>query len=179
MRIAQSYIIGGTAREAEDVIRQVGPQGLAPIKEAILTHLKSKAVNGASDETAKFSQSAFNKALNDIGERKLALLFTPEEVAALRNNARVSALMQSQPVGSAVNNSNSGALLLGRGLDFLNNIPIIGPNVGPALKNIQVTYGNSQAQKIAPGLLAEQAVTPAWQKLLAPGAAVGGLLSAP
>lgn len=178
-RIAQRFVIGGTAQEAEDLVRQVGPQGLPAIKDAILANLKSKAVSGASDETAKFSQSAFNKALNDIGERKLSILFAPEELRALRNNARVAALMQSQPAGSAVNNSNSGALLLGRGLDFLNQVPVVGPMVGPALKNIQISYGNSQAQRVLPGLLADQEKTPAWQKLMAPGAAIGGLLSAP
>lgn len=178
-RIAQRFVIGGTAQEAEDLVRQVGPQGLPAIKDAILANLKSKAVSGASDETAKFSQSAFNKALNDIGERKLSILFAPEELRALRNNARVAALMQSQPTGSAVNNSNSGALLLGRGLDFLNQVPVVGPMVGPALKNIQISYGNSQAQKVLPGLLADQEKLPAWQKLMAPGAAIGGLLSAP
>ena len=103
----------------------------------------------------------------------------PEEVRALRNNGRVAALMQSQPVGSAVNNSNSGALLLGKGLDFLDKMPIVGPMVTPALKNIQISYGNSQAQKVLPGLLADQNNQPAWQKMLAPSAAIGGLLAAP
>lgn len=178
-RIARRFVIGGTANEAQDMVQQVGPQGLPAVKDALLNHLKSKAVNGASDETAKFSQSAFNKALNDIGERKLELLFTPEEVRALRNNGRVAALMQSQPVGSAVNNSNSGALLLGKGLDFLDKMPVLGPMVTPALKNIEISYGNRQAQKILPGLLADKDKLPAWQKMIGPGAAIGGLLAAP
>lgn len=178
-RIAQRFIIGGTANEAEDLVRQLGPNRLGPIKDAILAHLKSKAVSGAADETAKFSQSAFNKALRDIGERKLSILFTPEEIHALQTNGRVAALAQSQPVGSAVNNSNSGALLLGRGLDFLNQVPVVGPMVGPALKNIQISYGNSQGRNIAPGLLADQQKRPIGGNLLAPGAAIGGLLAAP
>jgi len=178
-RIAQRYIVGGTANEAADMAQQVGPRGLAPIKDAILAHLKSKALNGAADEVGKFSQSAFNKAMSAIGDRKLSILFTPEEIAALQNNGRVAALMQSQPVGSAVNNSNSGAMLLGRGLDFLNHVPVVGPMVGPALKNIQVTYGNSQAQRVAPGLLADMPKRPMGANLLAPGVAIGGLLAAP
>jgi len=178
-RIAQRFIVGGTANDAADLVGQLGPNGTGPVKDAILAHLKSKAVNGATDETAKFSQSAFNKALRDIGERKLSILFTPEEIRALQTNGRVAALMQSQPVGSAVNNSNSGALLLGRGLDFLNQVPVVGPMVGPALKNIQITYGNSQAQNISHGLLADQVKRPMGGNLLAPGVAIGGLLAAP
>lgn len=178
-RIAQSYIIGGTANEAADIIQQVGPQNIGVIKDAVVNHLKDKALNGASDEVGKFSQSAFNKALNAIGERKLALLFTPEELTALRANARVASLMQVQPIGSAVNNSNSGALLLGRGMDILNKLPIAGPMVGPALKNIQISYGNRQAQQVLPGLLAMQEKAPMGQALMLPGFAVGGLLAAP
>ena len=178
-RIAQRFVLGGTANEAADLVRQVGPQGLAPIKEAILADLKGKALNGAADEVGKFSQSAFNKALNALGERKLALLFTPEELQALRANARAASYMQFQPAGSAVNNSNSGALLLDRGLDFLDKVPFVGPMAGPALKNIQISIGNRQAQNIAPGLLAEQAKKPFMGGLVAPAAAMGGLLAAP
>lgn len=178
-RIAQRFVIGGTANEAADLVQQLGPNGIAPIKDAILTHLKSKALSGAADETGKFSQSAFNRALQSIGDRKLSMLFTPEELTALRTNARVASLMQSQPVGSAVNNSNSGALLLGRGLDFMRNIPIVGPNVAPALDNIRITLGTKAAKNVLPGLLAQQEKQPIGQSLLLPGAAFGGLLAAP
>jgi hypothetical protein len=178
MRIAQSYIIGGTAKEAADVIQQVGPQGMAPIKEAILGHLKAKALSGASDETGKFSQSAFNNALNAMGKQKLALIFSPEELHALNTNARVASLMMSQPVGSAVNNSNSGALLLGRGMDLLNKIPVVGPLAGPSLQNIGVSMRQRQAANYMPGLLAMEPKTPLINSLMLPGmAAGGGLLS--
>jgi hypothetical protein len=181
-RIAQSYIIGGTAREAADVLQQVGPQGAGEIKNAVLSHLKDKAVNGAADETAKFSQSAFNKALRDVGERKLALLFSPEELRALQTNGRVAALMQSQPVGSAVNNSNSGALLLGRGGDMLAGLARNLPGgraflVDPA-QNIALSIRQRQAQNIMPGLLAAQPESQLGQSMLLPALAFsGGLLS--
>jgi hypothetical protein len=178
VRIAQSYIIGGTAKEAKDVMQQVGPQGVAPIKEAILGHLKDKALSGASDETGKFSQAAFNRALNAIGKDKLALIFSPEELHALNTNARVASLMMSQPVGSAVNNSNSGALLLGRGMDLLNKIPVVGPLAGPSLKNIEVSLRQRQAANYQPGLLKIEPRPPLLNGLLLPGmVASGGLLS--
>lgn len=178
-RIAQRFIVGGTAREAADLVRQVGPEGLPVIKNAVLSHLKDKAVNGAADETAKFSQSAFNKALRDVGERKLALLFTPEELRALQNNGRVAALIQSQPAGSAVNNSNSGALLIGKGMDFLKQVPFAGPMISPSLGNMAINFRQRQAQNILPGLLANQPKQPFANSFIAPGVAIGGLLSAP
>lgn len=87
--------------------------------------------------------------------------------------------MQSQPVGSAVNNSNSGALLLGRGLDALNKMPVLGPMFGPALKNIDAAVQTRRAQNVLPGLLAEQARPPWLSGVVGPGVAMGGLLAAP
>lgn len=174
-RIAKRFILGGTANEAADLVNEIGPRGLAVVKDAVVADLKSKALSGAADEVGKFSQSAFNKALNSLGERKLSILFTPEELQALRTNARVASLMQAQPVGSAVNNSNSGALLLGRGLDALNKLPIIGPNVVPALKNIEISMGNRQAQNLTPALIAEQQRRQIGGGLLGPAAALGGV----
>lgn len=178
-RIAQRFVIGGTANEAQQLVNQLGRDGLAPVKDAVIAHLKSKAINGASDEVGKFSQSAFNKAINDIGERKMALLFSPEEITAIRQNARVASLMQTQPAGSAVNNSNSGALLLGRGLDFLRNVPIVGPNVSPAIDNIMVSMGTRNAKNVLPGLLMQQEKQPLGQSLMLPGLAFGGGLLSP
>ena len=181
MRIAQSYIIGGTAREAEDIAQQVGPQGVGEIKNALLAHLKDKAVNGASDETAKFSQSAFNKALSAIDERKLALFFTPDEIRALKVNGRVAALMQSQPAGSAVNNSNSGALLLGRGGDMLaglaGKLPFGKQAITDPMQDFMVTLRQRQAQNLTPGLLREQPKQSLLQPYLLPSVAAGGLLA--
>lgn len=176
-RIAQRFVVGGTAREAADLVRQVGPEGLPVIKNAVLSHLKEKALNKASDETAKFSQSAFNKALHDVGGRKLTLLFTPEELKALRNNGRVAALMQSQPVGSAVNNSNSGALLIGKGMDYLKQIPVAGPMISPSLENIAINFRQRQAQNLMPGLLMEQPKPNLLGAFTAPSIAIGGLLA--
>lgn len=183
MRIAQSYIIGGTAREAEEIVRQVGPQGVGEIKNALLAHLKKEAVSGASDETAKFSQSAFNKALSAIDPRKLSLLFSPEEIRALNNNGRVAALMMSQPAGSAVNNSNSGALLLGRGGDMLaglaGKLPFGKQAITDPMQDFMITLRQRQAQNVMPGLLAPQPKQSITQPYMLPALAAGGLLASP
>lgn len=182
MRIAKRFVIGGTPNEAETLAREVGQAGRQPIRDAIVAHLKEKAVNGASDEVGKFSQSAYNKALRDIGDRKLSLFFSPEEILQLRALGRVSSYAQNQPVGSAVNNSNSGALLLGRGLDAIaglaNSFPVVGPLVAQPVTNgiqgLNIAIRNRQAQNVIPGLLMTQPRPPMGQGLLLPGMAAGG-----
>jgi hypothetical protein len=88
--------------------------------------------------------------------------------------------MQVQPVGAAVNNSNSGALMLGSGYDFLNSIlskvPFGKQAVIDPLRSLDISLAQRQAQNISPSLLMPQ------QKQMAPifiGPAMSGLLAAP
>ena len=167
----------GTLADPRNPVNARGP-GIDSIKEAIMAHLKDQSIGGQADEVGKFSAAAYTRALNKIGDRKLSVFFSPEELAQMKSVGRVSSLMMSQPVGSAVNNSNSGALLLGRGLDALGKIPFIGPNVVPAIQNIRVGVQQRAAQNILPGLLVEQPKESLSRGLLAPAAVYGaGLLS--
>ncbi|MBC7603871.1 MAG: hypothetical protein H7255_14585 [Ramlibacter sp.] len=182
-KFVQRFVVNGSVADARSVAQNAP---VAEVKDAILAHLKSKAIGGASDEVGKFSQSSFNKALSELGDRKLALFFSPEEIGRLRALGRVSSYAQVQPVGSAVNNSNSGALMLGKSYDALmglaNKVPGFGPLVVPPIKNIEISLRNQQAKNVLPGLLATAAQEerqPFAQGLLLPGFALGGLLAAP
>lgn len=179
MRIAQRYVIGGTANEAQTLAREVGPSGVQQIKEAVLAHLKDKALSGAADEVGKFSQAAYTKALNAIGDRKLSVFFSPEEVADLKRLQRVASYAQAQPVGSAVNNSNSGALMAGNLMDVLGSL---GAKVPLGLKDTITGFTQSRQarQAISParGLLAPAESVPLLDQI-APRMIYGGLLATP
>jgi len=172
----QKFVIRGTVADASALAKNAPT---AEIKNALLAHLKDKALGGSADEVGKFSQSAYNKALNQIGDRKLSLFFSPEELNQLRTVGRVASYMQNQPVGSAVNNSNSGALLLGKGIDLLNKLPGGQTFLGQPLQNINVSIQQRAAQNVLPGLLATQPRQPMASGLLAPAAAFSGGLLAP
>ncbi|MFM9928215.1 hypothetical protein VLK31_34970 [Variovorax sp. H27-G14] len=177
--IAKAFILNGTVGDARSVAKEVGPQGMGTIRDTLATYIKKQAMSSASDETGKVSQSALNAVLRKIGDEKLGIFFSPEEVKQLKDTGRVASLMMNQPVGSAVNNSNSGALLLGRGVDALSKIPIIGPNFSPAIKNIRLSMSQNRAQDFAPGLLAPAERQSMGPSLLLPGLAVGGGLLSP
>lgn len=162
------------------------PAAAGAVRDHLVDYLKGKALNGAADEVGKFSSSAYNKALDAIGGRKLAQFFSPEEIAQLRAIGRVGSYMQAQPVGSAVNNSNSGALLAGRGYELLKGvmgkIPFGESALLTPLRNIEISLRQRGAQNLLPGLLAEEMKRQGSVSapFLLPGAsAAGGLLSAP
>lgn len=98
-----------------DVTRLAGEIGssqpaLEAVRGQIVQHLKSAAIGkGNANETANFSGRQWLSALSDIGDRKLSLFFSPEELASLKAIGRVGSIETFQPRGSAVNNSNTAA----------------------------------------------------------------------
>lgn len=164
-----------TAAQIRALPQAEGAQAMVAVKNAIADHLKQKALGGAADEVGNFSQSAYNKALRDIGERKLALFFSPDEIAQLQAVGRVSSYAQFQPRGSAVNNSNSGALAVGKGLDFLaslgSKVPLgLSDTITGKINGFQA----SRALNTSRGLLSPQEVVPLSQRAT-PGLIYGGI----
>ena len=119
-----------------------------------MTHLKDRASGGRSDEVGTSGAATYNKTLKEIGDKKLALFFTPEEIGELKRLGRVAEYTTVQPKGSAVNNSNSGALVLGAGIDALANLTgLSGFGVGATLaipfakKQLQGTLNAAEQKK--------------------------------
>lgn len=189
-QFVNKFILGSGASAADVAALRRGlgdnQYAIGAVRDHLVDYLKGKALNGAADEVGKFSAAAYNKALNAIGNRKLAQFFKPEEIAQLRAVGRVGSYMQAQPVGAAVNNSNSGALLAGRGYDLLKGvlgkIPFGESALLTPLRNIEISMRQRGAQNLLPGLLAEEmkrqgAVSAPF--LLPGSAAAGGLLATP
>lgn len=145
-KFVQDYIIRGSSKSnLADVGRlraavNDSPEALQAIRGQILSHLKSKATSGKPDEAMTFSQSGYNNALSAIGERKLRLFFTSTEIDRMKAVGRVAMYEQIQPSGSAVNNSNTAAMAIGRLFDgILQKVPFGEAAIGGPAKNIVTT----------------------------------------
>jgi hypothetical protein len=187
-QFVQKFVLSPSAN-ADDVAalaRELkrNPDAFQSMRSAIVEHLKKdKALNGAADEVGKFSQSAYNKALDAL-DNKLPAFFSREEIAQMRAAGRVASYMQVQPVGSAVNNSNSGAMVLGRALDGIAGIsrflPLGRGLVADPLQSLQLSIGTRNAQNVSGGLLAPRQPAPMLTgSALLPAVMATGLLSAP
>ena len=107
----QKHVIGANVNDLRKTaaLLSQNPATLEQIKSDIVGWLKNKALNGASDEVGKFSQSGFNRAMNSFGRDKLALFFSPQELAQLQSVGRVASYIQVAPAGARVNSSNTAA----------------------------------------------------------------------
>jgi hypothetical protein len=187
-KFVQQFIIGNGSKASvmdvaklKAVVRQ-SPEASQAIRGQIMAHLKEAALGkGTAYEIGNFSQSNFNRALSTIGERKLKLFFTPDEVAQIKALGRVAAYEQVQPRGSAVNNSNTAGATGMILLDKLANSPLLSKiPMGPQLAgNISASLAARNALNAPKAVIApQQGSNPAYPFLL-PAAASMGLLSSP
>lgn len=181
-RFVQQFITGSGAnvRDVSALRKAIGddPQALQAVRANIVGHLKAAATNSTEDIT-KFSPNAYNKALNQIGDRKLAAFFEPDDIEQLRAVGRAGTLMQAQPVGTAVNNSNSAAMLVGRGMDMLDRIAGKMPlGIDNVIQGLVRSRQQGSALQVPRGLLATPQRAGLLSRAGVPAALYGGLLAA-
>lgn len=129
-KFVQTYIVGeGGKANVRDVVRlarelKTQPDAFQSAREQIVYSLKNKALSGNADEVGNFSPSQYNKALRAIGDAKLKLFFSPDEINQIKAVGRVASYEKFQPSGSAVNNSNTASALAGM-LERVANSPLV------------------------------------------------------
>lgn len=130
-KFVQQFIVGaGPKANAMDVAMlknsiKGSPDAMDAVRGQITSYLKGRALNGAADEVGNFSQSAYNKALNAVGDRKLRLFFEPDQINQMKAIGRVASYEQFQPIGSAINNSNTAAAGMSAMLDRLGSSAVL------------------------------------------------------
>jgi len=180
-RFVQQFITGQGASVAD--VRAIqrslaaDPQAAQALRQNIVAHLKNAATNNTEDIT-KFSPAGYNAALTRIGTRKLeAMGFGAEEIEQLQAVGRASTLMKAQPTGTAVNNSNTGALLLGRAMSVLDTIAGKLPlGLDTTIQGVMRGVQQSNAMRVPPALLTPQPRQGLLTQLGMP-AVYGGLLA--
>lgn len=175
-KFVQQFIIGnGTKSNVMDVAMlkkniKGDQQATDAIRGQILAHLKNKGVNGAADEVANFSPSGYNKALADIGDRKLNMFFDPSEVEQMKRIGRVASYENVQPKGSAVNNSNTAAALFTHLVDGIGKyIPFGEAIVAKPAQNIATSIASRNATNTAKALTLPQVRQPIAPSMLPVG----------
>ena len=127
---------------------------LESVRKQLVSHILERG--RADGDTIKFSSAGMNDTLKAIGDRKLSLFFSPDEIQQLRSAVNVGRYMQSQPIGSAVNNSNTAGAMLGRlgaTLDRISPVPGVGPLVAQPLQGGLLQLQMRGMNNVGKGLL--------------------------
>lgn len=118
-KFVQKHIISGAFDNMRAVRKLTGSNKalVDAVRSQMIAYIKQRG--GADSDVTRFSSKGMEDALRAIGDRKLSAWFTPEQVASLKSTINVAKYMQAQPIGSAVNNSNSAAMIVGRLLESI------------------------------------------------------------
>lgn len=190
-KFVQRFIVGGDVRDLKALKAELlkspdGQQAMKDVKGTILDSLLMRATNSSSaDDIAfraannnlQFSGSVFGKALDAIPTEKLHMLFSPDEIGALRTLQKASRLMTSDVPFSDVNYSKTTAALANL-LQRVGQTPIIGQMVSPLIGagKIGADWVKSAAERkaVAEALLGSAAT--AGQKALPDPGMIGRVL---
>lgn len=175
-RFVQKHVINGSVKNLAELRKLAGNDPI--LRDAVRTQLVGyiKARGGADTDVTKFSSAGLEKGLEQIGDRKLSMWFTPQEINKLKSAVNVAKYMQSQPIGSAVNNSNSGAMIVAKVLDFIQSksklVPFGEAMIAGPITNIRAGAQARQLQNVGNALVVPVPRQPLPAGAIALGAAV-------
>jgi hypothetical protein len=177
-KFVQKHVIGSDVGELTKLKASLAnsPETVDAVKKQLVDYILKRG--RADSDVTNFSSAGMKDALKALGDRKLELFFGPDEIQQIKSAVNVGRYMQSQPIGSAVNNSNSGALLLGRMssmLDSASGLPFVGPMVSQPISGGLLRMQARSMGDLSKGLLSEQVQRPGAVN----PAIISGLLAAP
>ena len=197
-KFVQKHIIGGSVDDLRKLRAEIGggvsasrelaqpgssqaAQGSGELLDSVRKQMVDYILQRgkADSDTVKFTSAGMNDAIKAIGDRKLSLFFSPQEIQQLKSAVNVGRYMQSQPIGSAVNNSNTAGALLGRVSGLLDKaapLPVVGPMVADPIKGGLLSLQVRGMNNLSRGLLMPQ---DAQQMSIMPSLMIPGLLAAP
>ncbi len=136
-----------------------GGQAWRELQAQTVRHLIEKA---QSLGEGSFSGRAFEKALKELGDERLKVLFAPEQLEALKKLSRVANNVTTEPPFAAVNHSNTAPTLMQYAGDAVKKVaslpfirPFALPFVGAAEIGAQSLKSTQTRAKVAQALTGE------------------------
>lgn len=130
----KKHILNGKVDELAqtvDVLRNANPQAVADIQQEVIKDISAKAVNA----NGQFSPAGMKRALDALGDRKLNILFSPDQVKRLKNIREAGHYAVTQPAHAAVNNSNTASGLMNYFGNIISAIDGVGKRI-PFVSNV-------------------------------------------
>lgn len=160
-KLFEKHILGGNISELDKTIEVLSlnnPQSVFDIKQQALEWISKRAIG----QNGQPSPAGMKKALDGIGDRRLSILFTPEEVRRIKDIGMAMQYLVTQPAHSYVNNSNTSAGLMGHFGRFIKSagdmgqyVPVIGNNIVQPLQGAANRVTTSRAINGAASLAGE------------------------
>ena len=176
-KLFEKHVIRSNLKDFKNMLSILDPNAKAQLKNDVVAYMKNAATNNQPNETARLSSDQLNKFIAK-NNQKLAQIFTKDELQLINSIKNVAKYESVQPVGSAVNNSNTAAGVLSI-LDraskssVLSKIPFGESAIGQPLREINLSIQSGRALNVPRGIVTDVAQRP----LRTPLSPITGLLS--
>lgn len=176
-KLFEKHVIRSNLNDFKNMLSILDPNAKAQLKNDVVAYMKNAATNGQPNETARLSSDQLNKFIAK-NNAKLAQIFTKDELQLINSIKNVAKYETVQPVGSAVNNSNTAAGVLSI-LDrasrssVLSKIPFGESALGQPLREINLSIQSGRALNVPRGIVTDVANRPLKSRLTP----ITGLLS--
>lgn len=154
----QQQILSANVRDVKALADEIknDPQAFNNVRQEIIRFIANKTV---SDTSGNVSPKAMSDALKSIGDDKLKIFFSADELKHLQNLRAATKYLFAQPRGANVNNSNSASAFANmmNYMGLLKNVPVIGPKINQAVNSgirgvdaqIKISQGSNALQNTA------------------------------
>lgn len=153
-----SYVLRGKERDLIKLVDDLkkspeGQQSLADLQGATIEHFIAKASNA---NNGAFSPAGLNNAIKSFGNNRMKALFTPQQISRINDVKQVTDILLQQPLGSAVNHSNTASAIIPFLQSIVGWVPFGGGNllsggVSTAAKKVTDIHSAGAAAKVMKG----------------------------
>ena len=129
-----------------------GKQSLADIQGATIKHFIKKASNA---NNGAVSPAALKNAMDSFGDIRMRAIFTPQQIGQINEAKQITDILLQQPLGSAVNHSNTASAIIPFLQNIVGRVPVGGNllsgAVGTAAKKVTDVNAAGAAAKAMNG----------------------------
>lgn len=159
-KLFSKHVLNGNVDELDETLKtlsNVNPQAVADIKQQTLQWVSKKAVN----QNGGFSPAGMKRALDSLGDRRLATMFGVDELKRIKDIGMAGHYLVTQPNHSYVNNSNTSAALM----NFFGNL-VNKPGVRVLLSPLKDVADSVQVNRALKTSVSSEATPQAIQQTL-------------
>jgi hypothetical protein len=155
LNFAKKHIIGGRLDDLQRMRTEIGnsPEMLQQVRRRMVEYILRR---GSADmDKTTFTSKGMEDGLRSLTRQRLEVFFSPEEIQQIEMAIAVGRNIQAQPIGSAVNNSNTGAMIAARLLSLVSSgqgLPVAGPMIFDPLQKMMMMSQASRLRDVGQGI---------------------------
>lgn len=159
--VIERYVIGKGAKVdgLQNLLKAGGEPVKSDVKASVLSHLRTVAQGTSPDAAPQFQYASFKRELDRIGQDKLKLIFSADELSEINRLARIGSVMNFSPKSVTINRSGTSQAVIdlmsrAQGVPFVNRL-LAAPTMSAIQQNQAYNAANAGLAGVPGGLMSD------------------------